>query len=231
MTQTPSRIQTRATETMSGSQGAPRKRSFSKSMRMVGAAAISATLVGVFALPAYASSPTESDPAQQGYAQALSTDGLVEISVPGELPTAEEQPIVVSYVSTTASAAPVAASGWTADVAASSLGSAIVNAAHSELGAFQDCTDLVQNALAAVGLAERRDQGGYDHGTISLGSFGTPVNDGQWAPGDILGWPGYPHVAIYIGSGLAIHGGMGGTTVVAAATGHFGTPSYVVRPG
>src|SRR5690606_1807927 len=138
-----------------------------------------------------------------------------EIAVPDHLPSAEEKPVVITYSAPSDSAVGIT-SGWVGDVAASGLGQSIVSAAYSELGVAQDCTDLVQNALAAVGLAERRDQGGYDHGTVSLSGFGYAITDGQWAPGDILGWPGYPHVAIYIGGGQAIHGGMGGSTIVSS---------------
>ncbi len=197
---------------------------------------MSAALVGVFALPAYAAPVGEQEVAPAVYAQALSTSQLAELAVPDELPTAEQEPLrVVVSASRTAEAALESAGargsyGWSADISGSSLGSSIANAALGELGVNQDCTDLVQNALAAVGLATRRDQGGYDEGPWSLASKGVPVTDGQWAPGDILGWPGYPHVAIYIGDGLAVHGGMGGTTVVGSATGYFGTPTYVVRP-
>ncbi|NLA64345.1 MAG: C40 family peptidase [Leucobacter sp.] len=211
-----------------------RTRSLAHTLRMVGAAAISATMVGVFALPVYASNgnaPSDEAVAGAAYAQALTTGTLGDISVPAHLPTAEEQPVVIVAPVETANYAHSAPSGWVADIAASSLGNAIVSVAYSELGAMQDCTDLVQNALAGVGLAERRDQGGYDHGPISLRGFGAEVTNGEWAPGDILGWPGYPHVAIYIGDGLAIHGGMGGSTVVGSATGYFGSPAYVVRPG
>lgn len=214
---------------------APRTHSIKKSFRAVGAAVISAAMVGVFALPVYATSSAsvqQPDSTDAAFAQVLTTEALDRVSVPAHLPSAEEEPPVVVQVASSSFSAPsMASSGWVADVAASSLGLAIVGVAHSELGAMQDCTDLVQNSLAGVGLAERRDQGGYDHGTISLSSFGTPVTNGEWAPGDILGWPGYPHVAIYIGDGLAIHGGMGGSTVISSATGWFGTPSYVVRPG
>lgn len=229
MTQTPDSVQTFNTETATYFAPVRRKRTVKQTLRMAGAAAISITMVGVFALPVYAtSSAGEVQSGEAAFAQALSTDA-VSIAIPAHLPTAEEQPIVVTYTPTF-DAAPHT-SGWVRDIAASGLGSAIVNAAYAELGAYQDCTDLVQNALAGAGLAERRDQGGYDHGPYSLRGFGADVTNGEWAPGDILGWPGYPHVAIYIGNGLAIHGGMGGTTVVTSATGYFGSPAYVVRAG
>lgn len=231
MTQTPGKVQTPGAELVAQTAVAPRKRSMKKTLRMAGAAAISAAMVGVFALPVYATTPAQPDLFAGGqYSQALSTEAIADISVPRQLPTAEEQPIVVvNYASASSSA--VSTSGWVRDIAASSLGQAIVSVAYSELGAYQDCTDLVQNSLAGVGLAERRDAGGYDHGVGSMRGFGVPVTNGEWAPGDILGWPGYPHVAIYVGDGLAIHGGMGGSTVLTSATGYFGSPPYVVRAG
>lgn len=209
----------------------PSERSFKQSLRALGAAALSAAMVGVFALPAYATSNSASDGAGLDaavYAQVLSTSEIAELAVPAQLPSAEEQPVVVAVAAAAESAS--RSSGYVADVPAGVGAQGIVNAALAQLGVMQDCTDLVQNSLAAVGLATRRDQGGYDHGPWSLQGLGAPVTDGQWAPGDILGWPGYPHVAIYIGDGLAVHGGMGGSTVVASATGYFGTPTYVVRP-
>ncbi len=209
----------------------PRERSLKQSMRAVGAAAISAAMVGVFALPAYASSvPVSGGTGLDAavYAQVLSTSEIAELAVPAQLPSAEEEPVVVAVSAAAESAS--SSSGYVADVPAGVGAQGIVNAALAQLGVMQDCTDLVQNSLAAVGLATRRDQGGHDHGPWSLQGMGVSVTDGQWAPGDILGWPGYPHVAIYIGDGLAVHGGMGGSTVVASATGYFGTPTYVVRP-
>lgn len=215
------------------SQSSSRDRSFSRGLRAAGAAAISVAMVGVLALPAYAG-PTVTqgqgglDPAIQ--AQALSTSEFAALAVPAALPTAAEQPLPAA-VALAVAENPGRATAPTVDAAASATGHAIVDAALAQLGVLQDCTDLVQNSLAELGLVLRRDRGGYDHGTISLQQFGVPVTDGQWAPGDILGWPGSPHVAIYIGEGLAVHGGMGGSTVIASATDYFGVPAYVVRPG
>lgn len=80
---------------------------------------------------------------------------------------------------------------------------AIAAAAKAQVGVNQDCTMLVTNSLAAVGI--------YFHGWpeeyAALGSWtSNPV------PGDIIIYSG--HVAIYIGNGRAIHGGFYGYTTV-----------------
>ena len=96
--------------------------------------------------------------------------------------------------------------------AAGPLAGAIVAAAYAQIGTTQDCTDMVQNALAAVGLTTRRDQGGYDYGISTFEQHGYRVSPDQAQPGDILIKYGY-HVAIYVGDGvnhLAVHGGWNG---------------------
>ncbi len=97
---------------------------------------------------------------------------------------------------------------------------AVVAGALAQLGWVQDCTDLVQNALAAGGYTATRVQGGYDLGT-GIGDylgFGAQVSLTDLQPGDILIY-GYAssgaHVAIYIGDGQAVHGGYNGSTVIA----------------
>lgn len=232
MTQTPGTAQTPGTETTArGARSRAGRRSMKRSLRAAGAITVTAGMVGVFAMPAYATSVETLKQPSAAYAQALTT-AAAEIAVPSALPTAEEEPLPVVVAPAVESSAGSAggSAGYAADVPAGVGAQGIVAAAYAQLGVGQDCTDLVQNSLAAVGLATRRDQGGYDHGPWSLASVGVPVTNGEWAPGDILGWPGYPHVAIYVGDGLAVHGGMGGSTVVASATGYFGTPTYVVRP-
>lgn len=97
----------------------------------------------------------------------------------------------------------------------------LVQAALAQQGVNQDCTDLVQNSLAAIGLTQRRDQGGFDLGTgiWQYDGFGTRVDINNLAPGDILVYGNAgtgTHVAIYIGDGKAVHGGFNGSTVVAS---------------
>lgn len=96
----------------------------------------------------------------------------------------------------------------------------LVAAALAQLGVQQDCTDLVQNSLAAIGLTERRENGGYDLGTgiWQYDRYGTRVDISQLAPGDILVYGNAgsgTHVAIYIGDGQAVHGGYSNNTVIA----------------
>ena len=95
----------------------------------------------------------------------------------------------------------------------SALGEGIAEAALAQLGASQDCTMLVTNALAANGIYYH----GWPAGYLSLG---TVTDDPQ--PGDLIyyadGGMGMAHIAVYIGNGQAVHGGFNGSeTVVASA--------------
>ena len=72
----------------------------------------------------------------------------------------------------------------------------IANAALAQLGVGQDCTALVSNSLRAVGINFH----GWPYQYLQLGQLtNNPV------PGDICVYSG--HVAIYIGNGMAVHGG------------------------
>lgn len=84
----------------------------------------------------------------------------------------------------------------------------IAQAALAQLGRYQDCTMLVTNSLAAVGINFHSGPTGY----LSLGpATNNPV------PGDIIVYSG--HVAIYIGNGQAVHGGwLGSNTVIASVS-------------
>lgn len=86
----------------------------------------------------------------------------------------------------------------------SSLYQKIADAAIAQLGRTQDCTMLVTNALAAVGINFH----GWPLEYLSLGpTTNNPV------PGDICVYQG--HVALYIGNGKAVHGGwLGNQTVI-----------------
>ncbi|MDO4664437.1 MAG: NlpC/P60 family protein, partial [Erysipelotrichaceae bacterium] len=79
--------------------------------------------------------------------------------------------------------------------------SAIYAAAVAQLGMNQDCTMLVTNSLAAVGISFH----GWPENYAALGDWtSNPV------PGDIIIYSG--HVAIYAGNGMAVHGGWNGYT-------------------
>ena len=101
------------------------------------------------------------------------------------------------------------------DVSSSSKGTAIYQAALSQVGAIQDCTMLVTNALKAVGI-------NYHNWPIGYMSLGTVVSASEAQPGDLIyyanGGTGYAHIAVYAGNGKAVHGGwLGNQTVVDTA--------------
>ncbi|WP_260980174.1 NlpC/P60 family protein [Agrococcus jejuensis] len=94
-------------------------------------------------------------------------------------------------------------------------GSTIASAALAQIGEIQDCTKLVADSLAAVGIAYT--------GMGNLFNLGPTIPASQATPGDIIyysnGGFGSAHVAVYIGNGQAVHGGWNGNqTVVAGAT-------------
>lgn len=221
--------QTPSTEIVLAAATAPRKRSIKRTLRAAGAGVVSIAMVGIFALPVYAATEPIPD-AETAHAQLLSTVSSSTIAVPAHLPTAEEQPIIIEPV-----IEEVVVASYSVDIPAGAGAGGIVNGAYAQLGIAQDCTDLVQNALSAIGIVTSRLHGGPDLGTGvgTWAQFGYQVTDGSYAPGDILIWPGY-HVAIYVGNGMAIHGGWtnggrhGESTVL---TGAFatGAPSAVVR--
>lgn len=133
--------------------------------------------------------------------------------------------------------APAEAAPAVSAVPASASAGGLAGAAAAQVGIGQDCTDLVQNTLAAMGYDTRRDQGGYDRGP-GLGdwtSFGTTLpGNTELLPGDILVWEG-AHVAIASGDGMAVHGGVGagglGTAVLPVSAAWAGpVPTAVVRP-
>nr|WP_237464932.1 NlpC/P60 family protein [Leucobacter luti] len=215
---------------------------------MAGAVVLSFGLVGAFGLPAYAVAPAVEGQPDADIAQQLVT-GTADIqvspvlSLDGEVGAdiveqerkekeAEEKAAAEAALLATTSAAAAAPAGKSGtDVPAGVGAEGLVAAALAQVGVSQDCTDLVQNALAAIGLTERRDQGGYDHGVSDFYRYGTPVTDGNYAPGDILIWAGAPHVAVYIGNGQAVHGGWGGNqTVVSTYASPSATPD-VIRLG
>ncbi|MET3141875.1 UNVERIFIED_ORG: cell wall-associated NlpC family hydrolase [Arthrobacter sp. UYEF10] len=120
-----------------------------------------------------------------------------------------------------ASATPAAPS---APVAASGKGAAILSAAYAQLGVTQDCTMLVTNALAAVGI----NYHGWPAGYLSLG---TTVSAAEAQPGDLLyyadGGAGVAHIAVYAGNGQAVHGGYNGNQTVVFSANVGSGPVYI----
>jgi len=97
-------------------------------------------------------------------------------------------------------------------VSASGKGAAIASAAYAQLGVPQDCTALVTNSLAAVGIHFHDWPAGY----LTLG---TVIPASQAQAGDLAyyanGGTGMAHIAVYVGNGMAVHGGWnGGTTAL-----------------
>ena len=138
-------------------------------------------------------------------------------------PVAEPEPQVEVQEAAPA-AQPVAASKVTAKVAtaaapaapaaqasASGKGAAILSAAYAQLGVMQDCTMLVTNSLAAVGIHFHDWPAGY----LSLGRT---VSAAEAQPGDLIyyadGGAGMAHIAVYAGNGMAVHGGYNGNQTV-----------------
>ncbi|WP_138444580.1 NlpC/P60 family protein [Sinomonas susongensis] len=111
-----------------------------------------------------------------------------------------------------ATTATATAAVQTAPAASSSgKGAAIAAAAYAQLGVHQDCTMLVTNALAAVGI--------YFHGwPADYMSLGHIVSAGAAQPGDLVyyqnGGMGMAHIAVYVGNGMAVHGGWDGDNTV-----------------
>lgn len=102
---------------------------------------------------------------------------------------------------------------------APALSEKLLVAALSQEGVPQDCTDLVQNALAAVGLTTRRDQGGFDYGVDDVAyTFGVEVHWSEARAGDIAtvgpGNGGHVWIVLDPASNVGVHGGWGNMTVV-----------------
>lgn len=116
-------------------------------------------------------------------------------------------PVATAKVTATAPAAAPAAPA----ASASGKGAAILSAAYAQLGVMQDCTMLVTNSLAAVGINFHDWPAGY----LSLGRT---VSAAEAQPGDLIyyadGGAGMAHIAVYAGNGQAVHGGYNGNQTV-----------------
>ncbi|MHC6594530.1 NlpC/P60 family protein [Arthrobacter sp. C152] len=133
-------------------------------------------------------------------------------------PVAEPEPQVEVQEAAPAPAAPkvTAKTASTAvapasQASASGKGAAILSAAYAQLGVMQDCTMLVTNSLAAVGIHFHDWPAGY----LSLGRT---VSAAEAQPGDLIyyadGGAGMAHIAVYAGNGMAVHGGYNGNQTV-----------------
>ena len=126
-------------------------------------------------------------------------------------PVAEPEPVVEAPAAKPVATVKVASATPSAPVSASGKGAAILSAAYAQLGVSQDCTMLVTNALAAVGIHFHDWPAGY----LSLGRT---VSAAEAQPGDLIyyadGGAGMAHVAVYAGNGQAVHGGYNGNQTV-----------------
>ena len=149
-------------------------------------------------------------------------------ATPAPAAVAQETPKVTQTVAKTAApavtqaAAPAATA--TTQVASSSKGAAIYQAALAQLGKYQDCTMLVTNALKAVGINFHDWPAGYM-------SLGTVVPASQAQPGDLIyyanGGMGLAHIAVYAGNGQAVHGGCNGNQTVLNVANVGSGPVYI----
>ncbi|MCX6499271.1 MAG: NlpC/P60 family protein [Arthrobacter sp.] len=151
---------------------------------------------------------------------AISYDKTSVTTAPG--PVVEAAKPVVKVQEAVASTENAAANGTgtaataslatKAPAAVSGMGASIAAAAYAQMGVSQDCTMLVTNALAAVGI----NYHGWPAGYLSLGRT---VSAAEAQPGDLAyyqnGGMGMAHIAVYVGNGMAVHGGWnGGTTAL-----------------
>ena len=82
----------------------------------------------------------------------------------------------------------------------SGIGAALVGSAYSQIGVAQDCTAMVEKALRSIGKSVG------DIAPSDFFAFGSVVSTP--APGDLVVSAG--HVAIYVGNGQVISGGLNG---------------------
>jgi len=162
----------------------------------------------------------------QSIAQAsIAADSSVAIKYERPAVSTEAAPVVAAPVAvqeaeTPAPAAGAATASATLSVStpspatkvASGRGAAIAAAAYAQLGVAQDCTALASNSLAAVGINFH----GWPADYLSLGRT---VSAAEAQPGDLVyyqnGGMGMAHIAVYVGNGMAVHGGWnGGTTAL-----------------
>ncbi|NUT71193.1 NlpC/P60 family protein [Pseudarthrobacter sp. C4D7] len=141
-------------------------------------------------------------------APVVEPEPQVQVQEAAPAPQPAAAPKVTAKVATAAAVAPAAPA---AQASASGKGAAILSAAYAQLGVMQDCTMLVTNSLAAVGIHFHDWPAGY----LSLGRT---VSAAEAQPGDLIyyanGGSGMAHIAVYAGNGMAVHGGYNGNQTV-----------------
>jgi cell wall-associated NlpC family hydrolase len=139
-------------------------------------------------------------------APVVEEEPVVEVQEAEPAPEPEAPEAAAQVTATVTASAPAAPKA-----SASGKGAAILSAAYAQLGVNQDCTMLVTNSLAAVGINFHDWPAGY----LSLGRT---VSAAEAQPGDLIyyadGGAGVAHIAVYAGNGQAVHGGYNGNQTV-----------------
>jgi hypothetical protein len=166
--------------------------------------------LSVLIIPGAASATeTESIVNQSNKLQQLTTASYAESAFEFSIAPSPLEEVTPEVAAIPADIAPVEQ----APIPVSTTGELLAAAALAQIGIIQDCTDLVQNSLAALGLTVRRDSGGFDYGTHGFIEFGYQVDASQAQAGDIAIIEG--HVWIVLdNSGNGVHGGWGGNQTV-----------------
>lgn len=90
---------------------------------------------------------------------------------------------------------------------------AVVRSALSQIGNYQDCTMLATNSIKSIGI-------NFHDWPVGYTGLGVTVDRSEAKPGDLIYYErngftfadGTPqsHIAVYIGDGMAVHGGWNG---------------------
>ena len=118
---------------------------------------------------------------------------------PAAAPVAAPAPAAAPAPKITVKSAPAPAKA-PAPAAAGSVNASMVSAAYAQIGITQDCTAMVEKALGASGIRVG------DLAPMQFMNYGKVVATPQ--PGDMIVQSG--HVAIFVGNGKALSGGMNG---------------------
>nr|WP_228721142.1 C40 family peptidase [Arthrobacter sp. 260] len=132
---------------------------------------------------------------------AVAVQPAVEESAPVEAPVEAPAPAPAAAPAPAPAAPKAEAPKAEAPAAPSSnIAAGLVGSAYSQIGVAQDCTAMVEKALRSVGKSVG------DIAPSGFFAFGSVV--GSPAPGDLVITGG--HVAIYVGNGQVISGGLNG---------------------
>ncbi|WP_299165647.1 LysM peptidoglycan-binding domain-containing protein [uncultured Arthrobacter sp.] len=131
----------------------------------------------------------------------------IQVAAPAAAPAPQVQAAAVAPADTSNMGINLASSTniQVADGASSGAGATVLASARAQLaaGTVQDCTRLVEIAMAAAGMPVG------DLGPLQFADYGTRVSSP--APGDLVIRPG--HVGIYAGGGQVISSGMNGANL------------------